>query len=58
VGLTSIVTPRSARDDIDEGFELFSHRRGGVLKVALYRKTARHRRMLEAIGAGALDDQC
>lgn len=36
VDLTPLVTHRFALDDIDEAFDLFSHQRGGVLKVALH----------------------
>ena len=43
VDLTPLVTHRFALDDIEEAFDLFSHQRGGVLKVALFpnRETAR-----------------
>ena len=59
VDLTSLVTHHFALDDIQEAFDLFSHQQDGVLKVALYPEKARHhRRVLEAIGAGALDEQC
>ena len=36
VDLTSLVTHTFALDDIQEAFDLFSHQRDGVLKVALY----------------------
>ena len=36
VDLSPLVTHQFALDDIDEAFELFSHQRDGVLKVALY----------------------
>ena len=36
VDLTPLVTHRFALDDIEEAFDLFSHQRGGVLKVALH----------------------
>jgi len=36
VDLTSLVTHKFALDDIEEAFDLFSHQRDGVLKVALY----------------------
>src|ERR1019366_2224320 len=59
VDLTSLITHRFALDDIEEAFDLFSHQRDGVLKVALYPDKAHHeRRMLEAVGAGVLDEQC
>lgn len=35
VDLSPLVTHRFALDDIDEAFDLFSHQRGGVMKVAL-----------------------
>ena len=35
VDLTSLITHRFALDDIEEAFDLFSHQRDGVLKVAL-----------------------
>ena len=39
-------------------FSRYESKRDGVLKVALYpEKTRHHRRMLEALGAGALDEQ-
>ena len=36
VDLTPLVTHHFALDDIQEAFDLFSHQRDGVLKVALY----------------------
>jgi alcohol dehydrogenase len=36
VDLSPLVTHRFALDNIEEAFELFSHQRNGVLKVALY----------------------
>ena len=36
VDLTALVTHRFALDDIAEAYDLFSHQRDGVLKVALY----------------------
>jgi threonine dehydrogenase-like Zn-dependent dehydrogenase len=36
VDLTPLITHQYALDDIEEAFELFSHQRDGVLKVALY----------------------
>jgi len=58
VDLTSLVTHRFALDDIQEAFDLFSHQRNGVLKVALYPDPARVQAMPEAVGVGAIDDQC
>jgi threonine dehydrogenase-like Zn-dependent dehydrogenase len=57
VDLTPLVTHRFALDDIEAAFDLFSHQRGGVLKVALYPDAARARPAREAVGAG-VDDQC
>jgi threonine dehydrogenase-like Zn-dependent dehydrogenase len=36
VDLTALLTHRFALEDIDEAFDVFSHQRGGVMKVALY----------------------
>src|SRR3954471_7677051 len=41
VDLTPLVTHRFALDDIAEAFDLFSHQRDGVLKVALYPEAVR-----------------
>jgi alcohol dehydrogenase len=57
VDLTSLVTHRFALDDIEEAFDLFSHQRDGVLKVALYPDRARaaaQRDSRESIGAMTL----
>jgi threonine dehydrogenase-like Zn-dependent dehydrogenase len=59
VDLTPLITHHFALDDIQEAFDLFSRQRDGVLKVALYPDQAQHHpRLLEAVGAGALDEQC
>ena len=56
VDLTPLVTHHFALDDIDEAFDLFSHQRDGVLKVALYpdqaRAKSRAAARLSAVGAG------
>ena len=44
VDLSPLVTHRFALDNIAEAFELFSHQRDGVLKVALYPEVAALRR--------------
>ena len=44
VDLSPLVTHRFALDNIVEAFELFSHQRDGVLKVALYPEVAALRR--------------
>ena len=36
VDLTPLVTHRFALDDLIEAYDLFSHQRGGVMKVAVY----------------------
>jgi alcohol dehydrogenase len=41
VDLSPLVTHKFALDDIHEAFELFSHQRDGVLKVALYPDASR-----------------
>jgi hypothetical protein len=50
---TSLVTHQYSLDDIEEAFDLFSHQRDGVLKVALYPHgvTSHDRRDLTSIGA-------
>jgi alcohol dehydrogenase len=59
VDLMPMVTHRFALDDIEEAFDLFSHQRDGVLKVALYPDAARARTKREAVGVGAgVDEQC
>ena len=58
VDLTSLVTHQFALDDIEEAFELFSHQRDGVLKVALYPDRVRAERPREIAAVGALDEQC
>jgi threonine dehydrogenase-like Zn-dependent dehydrogenase len=58
VDLTSLVTHKFALDDIEEAFELFSHQRDGVLKVALYPDLASSRTGRQAVGVGAIDEQC
>ena len=58
VDLTSLVTHKFALDDIEEAFDLFSHQRDGVLKVALYPDPARATAPRETVGAYAMDEQC
>lgn len=50
VDLTPLVTHRFALEDIAEAFELFSHQRDGVLKVALYPALADLRRAEASAG--------
>jgi alcohol dehydrogenase len=56
VDLTSLVTHRFALDDIAEAYETFSHRREGVLKVALYPSRAAIAKAPVAVGAA--DREC
>jgi threonine dehydrogenase-like Zn-dependent dehydrogenase len=58
VDLTSLVTHHFALDDIQKAFDLFSHQRDGVLKVALYPDAARAARPRGAVAVGAVDEQC
>jgi len=58
VDLSPLVTHHFDLDDIDEAFDLFSHQRDGVLKVALHPHAAKADRMPMLVGARALDDQC
>lgn len=55
VDLTPLVTHKFALDNIAEAFDLFSHQRDGVLKVALYPDLAMAR---ERIAGAAIDEQC
>jgi threonine dehydrogenase-like Zn-dependent dehydrogenase len=57
VDLTPLVTHHFALDDIAEAFDLFSHQRDGVLKVALH-AGARGRDTREVAAVGALDREC
>jgi len=61
VDLTPLVTHRFALDDIQEAFDLFSHQRDGVLKVALYpelsKATSRDLATVGVIGKPG-DEQC
>jgi alcohol dehydrogenase len=57
VDLTPLVTHHFALDDIEEAFDLFSHQRDGVLKVALY-PDPEHVKARSHAMAGALDDEC
>jgi threonine dehydrogenase-like Zn-dependent dehydrogenase len=57
VDLTPLVTHPFALDDIEEAFDLFSHQRDGVLKVALYPDRARAKAE-RAVPVGAVDELC
>ena len=58
VDLSPLVTHHFGLDDIEEAFDLFSHQRDGVLKVALHPHAVKADRMPALVGAKALDDQC
>jgi threonine dehydrogenase-like Zn-dependent dehydrogenase len=53
VDLRPLVTHKFALDDIEEAFDLFSHQRDGVLKVALYPDGTAVRKAPQAVGAAA-----
>jgi alcohol dehydrogenase len=53
VDLRPLVTHAFALDDIHEAFDLFSHQRDGVLKVALYPDAARANALQRASASGA-----
>jgi hypothetical protein len=44
-------------DDIEEAFDLFSHQRDGVVKVALHPGKAHDRRVAGSAASGARDEQ-
>ena len=50
VDLSPLVTHRFALDDIHDAFDLFSHQRDGVLKVALFPSPLAPRREQEQVG--------
>lgn len=58
VDLRPLVTHRFSLDDIEEAFDLFSHQRDGVLKVALYPDMNRTAAGREKAVVGAIDEQC
>lgn len=59
VSLRPLVTHAFALDDIAEAFDVFSHQRDRVLKVALYPDRARATAAVqEVVGVGASDEQC
>jgi hypothetical protein len=57
VDLMSLMTYRFALADIQAAYDLFSHQRDGVLKVALYPDAAHVRAMPESVGV-VTDDHC
>jgi len=58
VDLRQLVTHKFALDDIEAAFDLFSHQRDRVLKVALYPDPARATADAGLVGVGALDAEC
>jgi threonine dehydrogenase-like Zn-dependent dehydrogenase len=58
VDLTPLVTHHFALDDIASAFDLFSHQRDGVLKVALHPAQPAADRMPRLVGARAMDGEC
>jgi threonine dehydrogenase-like Zn-dependent dehydrogenase len=57
VDLTPLISHHFALDDIEEAFELFSHQRDGVLKVALHpAMPGHHARSLATVGE--VDPEC
>jgi threonine dehydrogenase-like Zn-dependent dehydrogenase len=57
VDLGPLVTHRFSLDEIDEAFDLFSHQRDGVLKVALYPELTPTAVRAKKAGAGAIGDR-
>ena len=58
VDLTPLVTHHFALDDIESAFDLFSHQRDGVLKVALHPAMPAADRVPRLVGARAMDSEC
>jgi threonine dehydrogenase-like Zn-dependent dehydrogenase len=58
VDLRPLVTHKFALDDIAEAFDLFSHQRDGVLKVALYPEPAQLKPTRETAGVALMDAEC
>jgi threonine dehydrogenase-like Zn-dependent dehydrogenase len=58
VDLAPLVTHHFALDDIETAFDLFSHQRDGVLKVALYPGMESVVKTLRPAAVGAVDEQC
>jgi threonine dehydrogenase-like Zn-dependent dehydrogenase len=58
VDLSPLVTHRFGLDQIEEAFDLFSHQRDGVLKVALYPGVGRVEQKRTLIAAGVADEVC
>jgi len=58
VDLRPLVTHKFALDDIEAAFDLFSHQRDRVLKVALYPDATGAQAEADMVGVGALDADC
>jgi alcohol dehydrogenase len=58
VDLRPLVTHRFVLDEIEEAFELFSHQRDGVLKVALFPGVVRTNTHPHPVTVGASDELC
>jgi alcohol dehydrogenase len=58
VDLTPLVTHHFALDNISEAYDLFSHQRDGVLKVALHPGSAYAATQVEQTVAAGVDEQC
>jgi alcohol dehydrogenase len=58
VDLSPLITHHFALDDIESAFDLFSHQRDGVLKVALHPTMSRVDRMPSLNGVAAMDEVC
>ena len=58
VDLSPLITHSFSLEDVDEAFDLFSHQRDGVLKVALLPGLPKTGRALQLTHAGAVDVEC
>jgi alcohol dehydrogenase len=58
VDLSPLVTHHFSLEDIDAAFDLFSHQREGVLKVALHPGMPRTGGALQPVVSKAIDEQC
>jgi len=58
VNLSPLVTHHFALDDIETAFDLFSHQRHGVLKVALYPHASETEHVPALVGCRGVDAEC
>jgi alcohol dehydrogenase len=58
IDLSGLLTHRFPLDRIEEAFDLFSHQRDGVLKVALHPAMRPADRVPQLAGATAMDSEC